>query len=53
VFCPQVYPERLASLPPPSFASLLSTLRFGVATPTGDEQVTQARRGSFSFSCNF
>lgn len=38
---PQVYPERMAALPPRVFHTLLSTLRFG-AGATGDDEVTQA-----------
>lgn len=39
---PQVYPERMAALPPRAFQTLLSTLGFGVGA-TGDEEVTQVR----------
>ena len=38
---PQVYPERMAVLPPPVFQTLVSTLQFGVGA-TGDDEVTQA-----------
>lgn len=37
----QVYPERMAALPPCTFQTLLSTLQFGVGA-TGDEEVTQS-----------
>ena len=37
----QVYPERMAALPPRVFQTLLSTLQFGVGATTGDEEVTQ------------
>lgn len=38
---PQVYPERMAVLPPNVFQTLVSTLQFGVGA-TGDDEVTQA-----------
>ncbi len=37
----QVYPERMAALPPRVFQTLASTLQYGVGTATGDEEVTQ------------
>ncbi|KAL4443390.1 hypothetical protein ABPG75_011127 [Micractinium tetrahymenae] len=37
----EVYPERMAALPPRVFQTLLSTLQFGVGA-TGDDEVTQA-----------
>ncbi len=40
----QVYPERMAVLPPNVFQTLVSTLQFGVGA-TGDDEVTQARQG--------
>lgn len=40
--CLQVYPERMAVLPPAVFQTLVSTLQFGVGA-TGDDEVTQAR----------
>ncbi|PRW50955.1 exportin-4 isoform X1 [Chlorella sorokiniana] len=37
----EVYPERMAVLPPSVFQTLVSTLQFGVGA-TGDDEVTQA-----------